>query len=456
MAQATWTEPTNSAPPRRGTGGLVFALCLLGICASLIARMFEMSEDTFNVWGALLIGPMLFAISLPILSREARKLGDRKLMKVFTLALLCMFAGALIRYFVTYEIYDGQADASGYHGKGSIIAEQISSGELGRSLESFTRTDFIRFFTGVVYFLIGPSRLGGFLFYSWLAFWGLFLFFKAFLVAVDTGDSKSYGNLVFFYPSLLYWPATIGKDAWMVLWLGLASLGVAHAMKGRTFQGLSMVAGGLALAGIVRVPVAGMAGVGLAMAYVIRKPSEKLKGLGPIVKIASIALMIGLIAFMIKWSGDFLNADLSNPASVSATLEQTSSRADHGGSQFDPIVVTSPHHVPMAIVTVLYRPFFFEAHNLQALIAAVEGMILLVLTIVRWRWIIAAFKKIRSNPYVLYAAVFSLIFIIAFASFPNFGLLARQRVQLFPLLFVLFCIPPGGKDERELDRAQSS
>jgi predicted acyltransferase len=97
----------------------------------------------------------------------------------------------------------------------------------------------------------------------------------------------------------------------------------------------------------------------------------------------------------------------------------------------------------------------FEAHNLQAVIAAVEGMILLILTVVRWRWIVEAFKKLRSNPYVVYAAVFSLIFIIAFASFPNFGLLARQRVQLFPLLFVLFCIPPGGRNERDFDRAQS-
>jgi hypothetical protein len=454
MAQAIWDAP-SSAPPRRGTGGLVLALCLLAVGVSLIARMFHMSEDTYNVWGGALIGPMLFAISLPILAREARKLGNQKLLKLFVLALLCMFVGALLRYFVTYQIYDGQADASGYHGKGSIIAEQISSGELGRSLESFTRTDFIRFFTGVVYTLIGPSRLGGFLFYAWLAYWGLFLFFKAFLVAMGPSDSRSYGRLVFFYPSLLYWPATIGKDAWMVLWIGLASLGVAHAMQGRTLRGLSMAAGGMALAGIVRVPLAGMVGIALAGAYLVKKPSKSLKQLGPIVKVASVAAMVVVVLFMLRWSGDFLKADLTDPSSVSAALEQTSARADHGGSEFDPVVVRGPQDVPLAIATVLYRPFLFEAHNLQALIAAIEGMILLIITLVRWRWLVEAFKNLRRRPYLMYAAVFSIIFIIAFASFPNFGLLARQRVQLFPLLFVLLCVSPGGADERELDRAQS-
>jgi hypothetical protein len=52
---------------------------------------------------------------------------------------------------------------------------------------------------------------------------------------------------------------------------------------------------------------------------------------------------------------------------------------------------------------------------------------------------------LRSTPYVVYAGVFVLGFMVAFSSFPNFGLLARQRVQLFPFYFVLFCIPPAVK-----------
>ena len=452
MASTAWTSSAGlprTAPPRRGTGGLVFALCLLGVGASLIARMFQMGEETFNVWGGALIGPMLFAISLPILAREARKFGDRKLMKLFVLGLVLMFAGALVRYYITYVVYDGKADATGYHGNGVQVLEEITSGNWGANLESYSRTDFIRYFTGLVYLVIGPSRLGGFLFYAWLTYWGLFFFFKAFVKAVPLGRKESYGRFIFLYPSLLYWPATIGKDAWMLLWLGIASYGVALALKGKAVRGSPLVALGMGMAGIVRVPVAAMVGLGLAAAFIVLRPSKKLGPIGPLVKIATVALMVPLVMFTVGWAGDFLNADLTSSEGVTTALKDTAGRTeDHGGSAYESVVVSSPVDIPLAAVTVLFRPFIFEAHNLQAVIAAVEGMILLGLTIARWKWLVAALKNLRSTPYVVYAAVFVLGFMVAFSSFPNFGLLARQRVQLFPFYFVLFCIPPAVKAVR--------
>jgi len=435
--------------PRRGTGGLVFALVLLMVGVSLIGRMFQMDEATFNVWGGVLVGPMLFAISLPILAREARKLGNPRLVRMFAWGLVLMLLGSIIRYTITYEIYGGKADATGYHDKGVLVLHEISDGNWGANLESYTRTDFIRYFTGLAYFVIGPSLLGGFMFYGWLAFWGLFFFFKAFAAALPNASIESYGKFVFFYPSLLYWPATIGKDAWMLLWLGVASYGVALALGGKGIRGAPIIILGMAMAGIVRVPVAGMVGLGLAAAFVVRRPSKKLGHIAPLVKIATVALMVPIVIFMISWAGEFLNADLTSTESVTKTLEQTSGRTEgHGGSAYDSVVVTSPADVPLAMVTVLFRPFIFEAHNFQAAIAAAEGMVLLFLTLFRWRWLVAALKSLRRHPYVVYAATFVFVFMIAFSSFPNFGLLARQRVQLFPFYFVLFCIPPAVKAVR--------
>lgn len=449
-------ETRVSSTPRRGTGGLVVALFLLMIGISLIGRMFQMDEAAYNVWGGALVGPMLLAISLPILAREARKLGNPRLVKLFAWGLVLMLLGSIVRYVVTYEIYGGKADATGYHSKGVLVLDEISSGNWGADLESYTRTDFIRYFTGLSYFVISPTLLGGFMFYAWLAFWGLFFFFKAFAAALPNASIESYGKFVFFYPSLLYWPATIGKDAWMLLWLGVASYGVALALGGKGIRGAPYAVLGMAMAGIVRVPVAGMVGLGLAVAFVIRRPSGKLGHIAPLVKIATVAAMIPLAIFMVDWSGDFLNADLTSTESVTTTLEQTSGRTEgHGGSAFDSVVVTSPADVPLAMITVLFRPFIFEAHNLQAVIAAVEGMVLLGVTLLRWRWLVAALKSVRRHPYVAYAATFVFIFMIAFSSFPNFGLLARQRVQLFPFLFVLFCIPPVVKavgSKREASR----
>jgi hypothetical protein len=92
---------------------------------------------------------------------------------------------------------------------------------------------------------------------------------------------------------------------------------------------------------------------------------------------------------------------------------------------------------------VLFRPFPFEADNAQALAASLEAAFLLVLSIVRWRWIWNALKLVRTRPYIGFAAVFVGIFIVAFASFPNFGLLARERVQVLPFYLIFLSIPPA-------------
>ena len=36
--------------------------------------------------------------------------------------------------------------------------------------------------------------------------------------------------MIFFLPSLLFWPSGIGKEAWMTLGLGLASYGAARLL----------------------------------------------------------------------------------------------------------------------------------------------------------------------------------------------------------------------------------
>jgi hypothetical protein len=78
---------------------------------------------------------------------------------------------------------------------------------------------------------------------------------------------------------------------------------------------------------------------------------------------------------------------------------------------------------------------------------ALEGTFLLVLSIVRIRWLFAALKSIRRQPYVAFALLYTGMFVVAFSSIANFGLLARERVQLLPLYLVLFTVPRRKKEE---------
>jgi hypothetical protein len=45
------------------------------------------------------------------------------------------------------------------------------------------------------------------------------------------------------------------------------------------------------------------------------------------------------------------------------------------------------------------------------------------------------------TAYVALALIYTLLFVYAFASVGNFGNIARQRVQLFPMALVLICVP---------------
>ena len=127
---------------------------------------------------------------------------------------------------------------------------------------------------------------------------------------------------------------------------------------------------------------------------------------------------------------------------IVGALVQVQDRTSKGGSDFEPSVVDNPVRFPMAAVTVMFRPFLFEAHNTDARIAALESTVLMALFLLRWRWVWAALRSWRRQPYVVFCLAYAALFVIAFSSFSNFGLLARERVQLLPILLVFLAIPP--------------
>jgi hypothetical protein len=122
--------------------------------------------------------------------------------------------------------------------------------------------------------------------------------------------------------------------------------------------------------------------------------------------------------------------------------------------------VNSPIDLPLATATVLFRPLPFEASNNQMLLTSAEGVFLAALCVVSWRRLATIPRRVRSTPYVAFSLVFVLLFVWAFSSFGNFGILARQRTQMLPFLFVLLALPatqvrrsPPRTSRTELDRS---
>jgi hypothetical protein len=419
-----------------GTGLLGFTFTVLGLLFLISAQL-----DGFLVIAFL--APVLVAASWPAFVRQARRERDPSLVRLLLLALSLKLFGSLVRYWVAVVFYDSNADAFEYHRVGVELAMQFRAGNFDTGLPSLSGTDFISFFTGLVYTITGPSIFAGFLLYSWLAFGGMFYLYRAFTIAIPEGRRRSYARLLFFMPSMLYWPSSIGKEAWMLFTLGLAAFGTARLLTGRPWRGIALAGVAMWLGAIVRAHVSGMVVLGLVVAYLFARPPRRLGALGPAIKLVALAaLVVVAVGLLGRTQSYLLEKGIDPQDGVTSVLAETGRRTNQGGSNFEaPSTGASLAKLPYAAVTILFRPFPFEVHNAQAAITALESSLLLCLALARRRAIWHAVRRLRRWPYVAFILVYSALFVVAFSSIANFGILARERVQLLPFFLVLLCVP---------------
>jgi hypothetical protein len=437
-AVRSWRRPTGWSP----ITVTLFVLGLAIVAAYVAWLMYLMANGSYDTWGALLLGPVLFAVTLPALRRQAVREGDARVFTLLCAGLVLKLVAALARYYVGFTVYGGSTDAGSYHEWGVRLSARFRDLIFVTGQADLTSTRFMRVFTGAVYTVIGPTKLGGFLFFSWIGFLGLFLFYRAFAVAVPDGRRRTYLKLVFFLPSLLYWPSSIGKEAWMMLALGLAAYGVARFLRGAMI-GVIPALIGVWMTGVVRPHVAAIFAIAAIAAYVIRPAPESQREIAVLIKAGVLVMLVLASGVLVQRTQEFLESTgVNEDQGISDTLQNTMFRTAQGGSEFQPSVLDSPFRAPLAGITVLFRPLLPEAGNFQGLLAAAEGTFLLGLTVFRWRWIWRAVTVLPRTPYLLLVVVFVGLFICGFSSIANFGILARQRVQVMPFYLVLLSVPP--------------
>jgi hypothetical protein len=423
-------------------GAIVAGATMIGTMTTVLGLLVLWRLQAEGIWVALFLVPILLLATGPALSRQAAREGDRTLFWLLLAALTLKLLGSLVRYYVADTVYEGLIDAQGYHETAAMIAERFQAGNFDTGLESLTGTAFVPFLTGLLYTLIGPSIYAGFLLFSWIAFWGLFYLYRAFTIAIPEGNRRRYAHLLFFLPSILYWPSAIGKDAWMLFTLGVAAYGMARALTGRLWRGLAVASLGLYGAAVVRPHVAGMAGLGFAVAYILGRSPRRQGRRAVALKIVASVILVVLSVQLLSQTTEFLkNSGLEPEDGVGSVLAETSRRTNEGGSSFATSSSITPLSLPVGVVTILFRPFLFEAHNAQAAVTALESTLFLCLLVARRRAVWHAIRHLRRRPYVAFILVYSVLFVVAFSSIANFGILARERTQLLPFFLVLLALP---------------
>jgi hypothetical protein len=424
---------------REGSPNRTFVVVgLVFVAAYLSLLFFLMDRSTWDSWGAMFVGPVLFVATLPALARQARREGNPRLFWFLVAALSVKMLFSLLRWYHAFNVVE-KADARAFDSVGTEIAQRFLSVNFDPQLGNLYDTNFIRLLTGIIYTVIRPSVIAGFLVYAWLAFWGTFFFYRAFVLALPNANRRSYARWLFFMPSILFWPSSIGKESWMIFALGIAAFGAAKMLTERIVPGLLVAAIGIGLAALVRAPIAAVMGVGLVMGGVLRRPSHHLRQLGPIAKLASFVLFAGLLVAIGFTMRDYLTRSGFGGSNLDTVISETERVTGAGGSEFTPASFFTPGGAVVATVTVLFRPFLFEAHTAEAAVTSLEASVLLLFCVVRFRSIVAALRSIRRTPYVAVAVVYVAGSIVALSAVANFGIIARQRVLLYPMFFVLIC-----------------
>jgi hypothetical protein len=418
------------------SGSMWGLLCILGAVFMIGLYATQATKPSLPLVQSIVAMPIVFLIGWLFVRRIHDH--DYDIRSIMYLGLIARLIGAFMRMQNTVDSYV-------YHTEGVRIAASFRqldfSVDTGRQIPG---TGAIRWISGLVHVFTFDDMGSTFLVFALFSFIGCYFLYLAFVTAVPDGDRYRYAILLFLWPSLCYWPSSLGKEGWMILGIGVASYGAALVFTRRSLVGFLALALGIVALTYVRPHVSLIVFIAMFVAFLAKRDTTSrggaaVKSIGLVVLILGGTVLVGQTASFLKVD------DPTGAEDVGSALDSTTEQTTQGNSAFSAHQVRTPLDYPWAFVTVVFRPFPTEARDLNGLMTAMESVALLVILAASTRRLARLPLLFRSTPYITYALVYSMIFVFAFSSIGNFGILARQRTQLAPMLLVFAALPAGGK-----------
>jgi hypothetical protein len=188
--------------------------------------------DDINVLKVVVL-TVAAGLGLAMLRLLVKRETDRFVGRMIVLGFFAKLIGSGLRFTVMGDLYGGRGDFNRYFRNGVEIAGVLRSGTLPEQARS-TGTPFMDFIVGVAYAVI-PNHCGSVSSCSHtFVRWRLPL--PTSLPTRGPGREPSlYAALVFFAPTMVFWPSSIGKEAWLVFSLGVAAYGAARVLRRARF-----------------------------------------------------------------------------------------------------------------------------------------------------------------------------------------------------------------------------
>jgi len=392
---------------------------------------------TYNALAFIVLSALLLLLAL-VVGSLPRFPFDRR---VFVAAVALRIVGSFLRYEVLFRVYRGVGDATSYFAAGRLFAARLWSGDLAVLDPTLAvagagpqwGTKIMEYLSGLVVTVIGPSMRAEFLVFSMLSMAGFFLIALAFRRYSPSHHANVFALVLWTWPSLWFWPSSIGKEAVITFGIGLTFFGFAGS---RHKSHWILLLAGILACFIIRPHVAALVAICVAAAYWLNTWQK-----ATFRRVVEMALMVPLAWFvLVAMSQQFgFQIDLEG---VGEFMERRGSFTLRGGSNLG-VLPSGPAALPMSLVNVWMRPFPWEAHNATSLLSALEIILLWTLVWLRRRPLGLALRHWYRHRLLALAVPFLVGYTLMIGlTFGNLGIIARQRTPLFfAVLLILYAIP---------------
>ena len=273
--------------------------------------------------------------------------------------------------------------------------------------------------------LIGGTYLDYFLMFQVLGVLGIALMLRS-MQEVLGAFGASWSPLMTamaFMPGTYFWTSAIGKDAPLFLAVALAGWS-AMRLKSRWLW----FAIALLIMAAIRPHIALIAAAGLAFAVMIGRGLPNYARFGAFVFAAICLVAVGITV------QSSLAIDLSSAGSIANYVDNQVDSLSTAAGATD--MASMPYF--FKLLSLLYRPFFFDYNGIFSLVASLQNVFMIVVTYLLarnwriWRDMFFASIAVRYATFFLFGMILFLTII-----YYNVGLGLRQREMFTPALFFI-------------------
>lgn len=368
---------------------------------------------------------LFFIIGIYLIQRNA---WQKKIEKPKQFFLDVLFAMHFL-LFLVYILYtlNNRSDSGEYYRKAVEAESWLSSWG--------TQTQFIVFITWPFANFLGLSYGAVMMIFAFFGFQGIALLYLTAKENIPTLKTVAFDlsilEIIFLLPNLHFWSSSIGKGSAMMFAVGLFIYGVSRFNQRKIIIGA---------AGFLMYMIRPHVLYGFILGIVIAILFSK-KGMALSSKII-IGVVAGFVLYFISGDVTRLTGGSGFDIFNSSFLEHRNSEFGRGGSGIE---VSNNEFIKL--FTFWFRPLFVDSPGVLGIIVSFENLVMLIFFIQFFKNFFKKWKMINTFYRIL---IFSFLFAsIALAQLGgNLGIIMRQKSQIMPLFFIVFCYTEALKQRR--------